>query len=78
MSHMYFDCPGCGYVGRMEELNSHPTRPIAEDLGFCPHCQAEVYELESRSDITGLLISYDEDPEKELEIIDRRIKEQEA
>lgn len=62
----FYDCPRCGEVGMLSELQDHPTRPMADDLGFCPHCGAEQDELLDEPAVRFLIESYGDNPDVEL------------
>lgn len=64
MTQHWYDCPNCGETGKFEELKEHPTRPMPEDLGFCPHCDAPIDELITEARVRELLIEYGDDPDK--------------
>lgn len=62
----YFDCPQCGHLGRVEDLRDHPTRPMPQDLGFCPKCGGEIEEPIREAAVRELLIEYGDDPDVEI------------
>lgn len=43
---MFTECGQCGWIGPLADLKDHPTRPMPQDIGFCPerNCGAEIDE----------------------------------
>lgn len=73
IDYIYFDCPGCGEIGLESELQEHNTRPMPQDIGFCPKCGWEIDELQPESTIRLTLESYGEDADAALAEIRERV-----
>lgn len=41
---MFVEYGQCGWLGPVADLQDHPTRPLPDDLGFCPECECEIDE----------------------------------
>ncbi|WP_175487917.1 hypothetical protein [Sphingomonas sp. NFR04] len=60
---VYFDCGQCGEIGKVADLKQHATRPMPDDIGFCPKCRVEVDDVLNETEVRERLREYDEDPD---------------
>jgi hypothetical protein len=58
---IYFDCGQCGEIGNVADLKPHGTRPMPDDIGFCPKCRVEVDDVLNETEVRERLREYDED-----------------